>query len=266
MCRMIASVGDELRLDTLTDQKPHGLLRQSYAARELQSAVVCADGWGAAWYLPGHDVPLIYRSTSPIWADPNREPLGRSLRSRCWLTAVRSATDSLSVAHANTQPFAQGRLGFVHNGFVQNFDNALAKALVATLSNESTRAIRGTTDSEHVFGLIHDEYAKGTAADPGMRLVDAVRRAVSRLQVILREHDRSALLTLIVGDGERLVCARWAKEGSAPSLYVGEIAEGSASALGVTSEPLDGTGSYRAVNDGEVLWLEPGRDPRGFSW
>lgn len=265
MCRMIASIGEELRLDALTDQQPHGLLRQSFAARELQTAVVCADGWGAAWYLPGHEPPLVYRSTSPIWADPNRAPLGLALRSRCWLTAVRSATDSLSVAHANTQPFAQGRLAFVHNGFIHDFDNALAKALTASLSTETTRAIRGTTDSEHVLAVIYDEYAQLDAAEPGPRLVDAVRRALARLGALLREHRTFGLLTFIVGDGERLVCVRWASEGSAPSLYLGHVAEESVRTQVAASEPLDDTGHFCAVREGEVLWLEPGREPQGFS-
>jgi gamma-glutamyl hercynylcysteine S-oxide hydrolase len=63
MCRMLGYVGEPVRLSELIDQGPHSLERQSYAARELRGSVVCADGWGAGFYVPDNGYIRDFSST-----------------------------------------------------------------------------------------------------------------------------------------------------------------------------------------------------------
>src|SRR5262245_9567145 len=170
MCRLLAYLGEPLPLGALVLAPPHSLLKQSWKARELQRATVNADGWGAGLFVDGEAEPCLYASTLPIWADANAAHLGRALRSGAMVAAVRSATDPLSVAPANTQPFAADGVLFVHNGFVEHFRNVVRRRLCGVLSDERYAAIAGTTDSEHLFALILEEL--GPSRDP-----DATARA-----------------------------------------------------------------------------------------
>ena len=50
MCRIAGFIGARpLALRALITDPPHGLGHQAWAAREMVSATVNADGWGAAW-------------------------------------------------------------------------------------------------------------------------------------------------------------------------------------------------------------------------
>jgi glutamine amidotransferase len=253
MCRLAGYLGEPVRLQALVEDPPHGLLRQSWAAREMQ-AVVNADGWGAGFYLPGEAAPCVYTSTGPIWSDPNRAHLGRAITSGTFLAAVRSATDPLSVSSANTQPFASGRHLFLHNGFVEGFRGAVARRLQESLGPAAFAAISGTTDSAHLFALLLDDLDRH-GAGPGS-LQRALTAVIDRTFALARASGVRAFLALLASDGERLVAARAATHGDAPSLYVLPGPAGPFPGTVVASEPLDGTPGWRPVEEGQVLVVE----------
>src|SRR5690606_16026892 len=78
MCRLLGYLGESVPLGALVSAPAHSLLRQSWQARELVSATVNADGWGAGLYVEGDPAPCLYASTLPIWADANLPHLGRA--------------------------------------------------------------------------------------------------------------------------------------------------------------------------------------------
>ncbi len=258
MCRMLGYLGQPATLASLVQAPTHSLEKQSYEPR-LQSAVVNADGWGAGWYLEEDSEACLYRSTAPIWADVNCAHICRAVRSRCMLAAVRSSTDPLSLSHANTQPFSAGRICFVHNGFIRAFDRKVARRLRESLSDEQHERLRGSTDSEHVFALLLDEYARESSAT---RLSGAVLRTIARVKELSRDADTQALLTLIVSDGEQLVAARSAFGEQAPSLFVLHGADAPWPGTVVASEPLDDNASWAEVPPEALLIVEPGAPPR----
>lgn len=237
MCRVVGYLGPRLSLNVLTDREPHALYQQSYAAKELETSVVSADGWGAAWYLPDDPCACVYRSTQPIWGDPNRSDLGRTVTSSCMLAAVRSATDPISIAAMNTQPFRFERLSFVHNGFVEGFRRTLRRAVCEDLDDAAYANIAGDTDSEHLFAMIVSAWLARADDAPELRLVRAVTAAVKRLRVLARERSLVLLLTMVVSDGERMVAVRASETGKSPSLYL-RRAEAS-QATWLASEPTD---------------------------
>jgi len=256
---MLGYLGHTATLASLVETPAHSLERQSYEPK-LQSALVNADGWGAGWYLEGDPEPCLYRSTAPIWADVNREHICRAVRSDCMLAAVRSSTDPLSLSLANTQPFAAGRIAFLHNGFIRAFDRKVARRLRESIGDEAYERLKGNTDSEHVFAAVLDEHARFDA-EPA-RLADAVKGALSRVTELVRQADTQALLTLIVSDGEQLIAARSSLGAEAPSLFYSSGPSPLAPGMVVASEPLDDSTAWTEVPTGTLLVLERGSSPR----
>jgi len=262
MCRLLGYLGKSVPLGALVSAPAHSLLLQSWKARELVSATVNADGWGAGLWVEGDPVPCLYASTLPIWADANLPHLGRALRSGCQLAAVRSATDPLTVAHANTQPFAAGPLAFVHNGYVGRFREAVRRRLCAALSDDRFAGIRGTTDSEHLFALILDELdRRGGPAGPEV-LFEAAAAAVARVGAWAVEAGGQAHFALVIADGGSLVAIRTATAAEPPSLYLlpepGPIAPG----VIVASEPLDGDPRWQRIPASHGVIVSRGAAPR----
>jgi glutamine amidotransferase len=256
MCRMVGYLGERMRLSELVDDAPHGLERQSWAPREMQGAVVNADGWGSAWYLPDEDEPCVYRSSLPIWADANRFSLGRAISSHCFLAAVRSATDPLSHALSNTQPFVYGPLAFLHNGYAKPFREAVLRPLRQTLCDEAYRLVRGDTDSEHYFALVVDEWLQ--LAGLQNRAQMALERATQRLLALTEAAGGVLLIAAAlaesrtaIGAGPEVALVRAALGGEPPSLYTRRGARGSLFA----SEPIDAEPDWRPVAVGRSVVL-----------
>jgi glutamine amidotransferase len=258
MCRMLGYLGEAASLRTLVEAPPHSLVVQSYAARELVGAVVSADGWGASWYLDQEPEPCAYRSILPIWADINRGSLCKTVRSRCVLAAVRSATDPLSVSPANTQPFSFERLSFVHNGYIEGFSARLQRRLRSELSDTQYGRIQGNTDSEHLFALLADAYAGRSAERSAERLLGAVLFALARARSLCAEAGAKALFSVIAADGQSLVAARAATGTDPPSLYVRALPTGAL----VASERLDDVSGWAAIAPDSAVVIEDGEPPR----
>jgi glutamine amidotransferase len=250
MCRVLGYIGPRLRLGALIEDPPHSLVVQSYAAKELGTSVVAADGWGAAWYLDTPEPPCVYRSTLPIWGDANRQDLNRAVESRCLLSAVRSATDPVSIAVGNTQPFKFEDLCFLHNGFLRDFANRWMRPLRKTLSERAYACLRGVSDSEHIFALIVDEWLARADRDSASRLQGAVEGALQRLAELAEKLGEEALLTLLVANGKELVAVRSARNAKAPTLYA---LDDGLRGVYFASEPLDGEREWRALAEGQ-LW------------
>src|SRR4051812_37353018 len=173
---MAGYVGTPTRVGEIVSAPAHSLLVQSYKPREMQTATVNADGYGAAlWLDDGKSEPALYRTAAPIWADPNQGWMNERLPVRSLLAAVRSATPGIGFELANVQPFASGRIAFAHNGFVEGFRSGPQRALREQLGREAYESIAGSSDSEHFFALVLD--AKGD-------LAERVRKAVLRLEAI----------------------------------------------------------------------------------
>lgn len=225
-------------------------MRQSFRPLETKSATVNADGWGAGFFVDGEAEPCLYRSTLPIWADVNLPHLGRAIRSGCLVAAVRSATEPTSLSQANTQPFATGRIAFLHNGFIGNFRQNVQRRLCAELSDRRYAQVEGTSDSEHLFALIADRLDRG--GDLGTdALLDAAAGAVEKVW----SWAPMACFSILLADGESLVALRSAFGCEPPSLYVSEDPDG----VTIASERLDDRSGWRAVAPEGAIVVTRGR-------
>ncbi len=221
----MAYLGQPRTLQELLREPPHSLEVQSYAPKEMNGAILNADGFGLAWYVEGHLEPARYRSVLPLWADENLPELAPRLTTGCLLANARSATPGLGMGLANTPPFVRGRWTFSHNGYVRGFRERVMRPLRAALSDAAYRGIRGGTDSEHLFAVFLDAVRDASPEDALQALVDRVRALAP---------DEESLLSVLVSDGTTIWALRHGIGGPAPSLY--RSAEGAD--VFVASEPL----------------------------
>lgn len=242
MCRLLGYLGSPVQLDQLLCQPKHSLVVQAYQPQEMESALMNADGFGIGWYHPQKSTPPhIYKQTMPIWSDLNLPQITRYVEAGCWLGYVRSATPGLAVDFSNCQPFSSEGLSlphpllFTHNGYINQFRNTLYRPLRLSLHDEVYLHIHGTTDSEHIFGLIlHQLYTQ-----PKFSLAQAVETALNQLSEIAKAHGNIYFCAnIVISDGKQLVASRFASRSPAPSLYWLENDPSYPDAVMIASEPL----------------------------
>ncbi len=222
MCRFVFHLGPPLRLAELLTEPRHSLIQQSLHSEERVEPLN-GDGFGVAWYVPelGPE-PGLFRCTTPAWNDANLHSLARVTRSPCILAHVRAATPGMEVVRTNCHPFVRGRLAFLHNGEVPGFHRH-RRAFVDRLAPGNFAAVRGTTDSEHLFALFL-EHLGPAAADPDAEaMAGALEATLVEVLELVRSWDPEATTTLnlAVTDGRAAVLTRFAAghPEAAPSLH-----------------------------------------------
>lgn len=211
MCRLAAYLGKPVYLERFLLAPEHSLIHQAWSPREMRSAAMNADGFGLGWY-DDTGCPAAYRNIQPAWADPNLAALGRTLIRDLWIANVRSATEGFASGYANTQPFTDGRLLFLHNGFIEHFANDLRPRLRSWLQPAIEVTIHGNTDSEYLFAVTR-QLAAENPQPPSLllrRLVDALATWIP---------DGRALLNIALTDGVEIAITRHAIGDECPTLY-----------------------------------------------
>ena len=244
MCRHLAHLGPPLTLAELMLRGAHSLERQSWAPREMAGAVLNADGFGVGFFAPHHDAPARYRSVLPLWGDECFAELAPAILARAAIANARSATPGLGGGLVNTPPYVGAGWVFSHNGLVDGFRDGPARAIRRALSDEAWELVRGTTDSEALFGLFIDALREAEPAE-------ALARAFARLHALAP--DRRMLLSVLATDGKHVLAVTHAHAGSPPSLYRARRDEH----VRVASEPLDDD-AWEPVSPGVILELRPG--------
>jgi len=236
MCRLVGYLGTPRRLAQVLCQPEHSLVAQAYRPREMEAALLNADGFGVGWFGRDRDGPFTYRNTMPIWSDVNLPHIARFVESDSFVGYVRSATPGLAVDLSNCQPFTDpaARLLFLHNGYIDRFRDTLYLPLRGALPEGIYRAVHGTTDSEHIFALV----LRALQATPGIDLTEALARALSDLGELAQAHQTRFCANVLLADGQQLVASRYALGMNAPTLYwLGDSSQ-LAGATAIASEPL----------------------------
>ncbi|MEM9908211.1 MAG: ergothioneine biosynthesis protein EgtC, partial [Cyanobacteria bacterium P01_D01_bin.44] len=214
MCRILAYLGSPIPLDQLLLKPDHSLLVQSYAPKELEVALLNADGFGLGWYRAG-ELPFVYRNILPMWNDGNLANLGRYVRSHSFVSNVRSATPGLPLDFSNCQPFQHGNLLFIHNGYIERFRQTLYRPVRDLIGDTAYQNIYGLTDSEHIFALLTHQLEE----QPGLDLADGLTQTIDILKTLADKDGVRVSGTIVVSTGDRLVAARFDNQAKAPTLY-----------------------------------------------
>ncbi|MEJ2761028.1 MAG: ergothioneine biosynthesis protein EgtC [Gammaproteobacteria bacterium] len=251
MCRLAAYTGPEIPLCQLLLEPEHSLLVQSWGPQEMAEAVLNADGFGFGWY--GDDgVPGKYINTVPMWSDVNLEALGRSLRSAMWLANVRSATPGQAVSLDNTQPFIDGGIMYLHNGYIKGFGESVRARFHEFLAPAIQAGIQGNTDSEYLFALFRQQFTSNP--DP----LPALRGLLASLSDLLA--GAPALVNIVVSDGQSLIACRHAcNDGACPTLYYTDSHPDFPDAALLASERFSSPAAWEPVAEDTILVIAPDR-------
>lgn len=247
MCRFVLYLGVPMTIASLVTEPSNSIINQSVHSREADEPLN-GDGFGVAWYVPeiSHK-PAVFRSVSPAWSNMNLLEMARVTRSGCILAHVRAATRGIPVTELNCHPFSAGPYAFMHNGDVARF-GAIRREVLRGLSDDAFHAVKGSTDSEHLFGLFLDRVAAagGTpgAATAGVAMGHP-REQADRMALALQQtvahitrlsgaavggvrrdeapegEDDHCYLNIAVSDGAHAVACRYTSApGDPSSLYI----------------------------------------------
>lgn len=262
MCRLIVYKGSrKVTLADLMTKPSHSILRQSYSCRERLGdgcsglpAALNADGMGIGFYtdadpdaaatpaapaaagvkrarqethprVESWEVPGVYTSVTPAWSDVNLVRLSEKITSRTVFGHIRAASLGSAVHEFNCHPFQLGRYLWMHNGHVAAFPK-LRRRMVLHMSETALACVRGTTDSEHVFGVFLTE-VEAISVPPGVdasagsdplywrRITPAEMQACLLRTFALMDSWRAeagivdaSLLNVCVTDGDTVVASR----------------------------------------------------------
>lgn len=235
MCRLLGYLGPAILLESIVSQPEHSLIVQGYKPREMQEALLNADGFGVGWYHhQKQTLPFTYKNIQPIWNDINLNSLGRYIESGCILSHVRSATPGQGIDLSNCQPFNYKNLLFIHNGYIDKFRFTLYKEIRDYLKEIPYLLIKGNTDSEHIFGLLINEILSNL----GCNFKHALQEILGILTEIAKTKEIRFLANTIVTDGHQLVASRFAQGATPPSLYWLKNDPHFPNAVIIASEPL----------------------------
>ncbi|NEP44117.1 MAG: class II glutamine amidotransferase, partial [Okeania sp. SIO2H7] len=167
-----------------------------------------------------------------IWNDINLSSLARYIESNAILGYVRSATPGQAIDLSNCQPFTYKEIAFSHNGYIDKFRESLYRPMRSRLQDIAYQLIKGSTDSEHIFGLLIDELTRGND------LKTALKTTLKVLTELADLHQVKVLANAIVTDGHQLIASRFALDAPPPSLYWIEDCDRFPGAVIIASEPL----------------------------
>lgn len=175
--------------------------------------------------------PAIFKDIFPAWNNMNLQEICMSTRSDCIMAHVRAASKGTGVSHQNCHPFKAGRLLFCHNGRIPNFTSVRRK-FMERLSDDAYVSVRGTTDSEVIFGLCltilerdgGESPFKQKTPYPAKRLVAALKRTITTIERILADAGMTDYCTFnfALTDGDTMVVTRFCDQSPnvpPPSLY-----------------------------------------------
>ncbi len=217
MCRWLAYSGDPVEPRVFLYDPERSLIEQSRSHAPGMD-VPNGDGTGLGWY-GRRDVPTLFRSTTPAWANETLSELAHEVETPLFLAHVRAGTGT-PVQTTNCHPFRFGRWLFVHNGYVADHMR-LRRTLLMAVRPDLFPHVLGTTDSELLFFLA---LTFGLEDDP----IGALQTMAGFVEAVAAEAGVHEPLQMTVGlsDGERIFAVRYASGPVVNSLYVSEDVEG----------------------------------------
>jgi len=266
MCRWLAYSGSPVLVEELLYNRKNSLIVQSLHSR-LGAEETNGDGFGLGWY-GDQDTPGVFRSIEPAWNDRNLRELSRQLSSGLVFAHIRASTGS-PVQQTNCHPFRHGRWLWMHNGFVDKF-NQVKRDLTLEVDPLLYPEIEGTTDTEVFF---HLALTYGLEEDPPR----AVERAVGFIEATGKRHGSAhpIQMTVATTDGESVWAFRYSSAGKSRSLFYSTdvktlraqhpdnpvLHQVSDESRLVVSEPLgDLAGAWNEVPESSYGVIRPGDD------
>jgi len=275
MCRLAAYIGPEITIASLVTEPRHSIIHQSYHSKE-RSEPLNGDGFGISWFSERVDqAPVVFKEVSPAWNNPNLVDLARVTSSSCIFAHVRAATVGGHISRSNCHPFSKDDFVFMHNGTVHGFSK-LRRKIQSKLSDEAFELIQGTTDTEHLFAIFHDQI-RNISCPSTDEIADALAATIKFVEDLKGSLniDEPSSMNLVVSNGKSMVACKYSTPGSKTNslYYVSglhylceegaarlENCEKTKSSVLIASEPLTQDQEWKTVADNTMVVVNEGMD------
>ncbi len=200
MCRLYGFRANEAtKVECTLVYAQNALMVQS---REDLAGTSHVNGWGVATY--NGQTPHVERQAWAAYHGENFRQAAARIFAHQVLAHVRRATIGAPRIE-NTHPFVDGPWALIHNGTVPNFDR-LRPRMLAAMPAARRRAIRGDTDSEHVFHYLRSLHE----AAPERKPIEILRQGLRQVVSWCREIDPGTRigLNVILTNGDEMVGSR----------------------------------------------------------
>lgn len=173
------------------------------------------DGFGVGWYDSVHDEelgpqPCIFTSVTPAWNNINLTRLAEKIKSPLVFGHVR-ATTAGSLSLDNCHPFKHGKLMFMHNGGIAEWE-LIKRNVQKDLPDFAFGMVQGNTDSEWAFAVF---LSKLPDANAQTFTVQVLRQAMVDTIAAVNGYADAAgitepsLMNFCVTDGDTVVATRY---------------------------------------------------------
>ena len=203
MCRLYGFLSNAQRkVECELIRAQNSLIAQSVRDQRGESN---PHGWGLGTYSNGD--PYVIRQTDPAYESETFRWTAAHVHTCNVMAHVRRATVG-KLSLENTHPFVHSRWLFVHNGDVGTFQ-VIRPKILETIPQSHRNAIRGETDSEHIFRLIISLHEQ----QPKKPILEILRRALQKVIDWSKEADPSSevALNILLSNGEEIVGSRYGR-------------------------------------------------------
>ena len=215
MCRALLYLGKPVLLDSLLFQPDSALIRQSYMPKMLHMLNLAGFGM-RAWDPDSHDAakPFAYGSPALPVFDRNLKNLAEKVQAGCVLAHVRGVAYSTAVEISlqNVHPFQFEGLPWTlaHNGDLAGIAD-MKRLLAPYVKPQFLPLIRGTTDSEWIYGLFVSQLADPRASAGEGEVFAAIEKTLAILRGVREKLGirLSSSVNLFITDGTRLAAVRY---------------------------------------------------------
>jgi predicted glutamine amidotransferase len=184
--------------------------RQAIRAEEM-STPINGDGCGVSWYDFRIDSePGQFRSIHPSWSNTNLRLLCQKIKTSLLFAHVRAASPGAIIDQLNCHPFVYGQLSWMHNGMVGGF-KSIRRSLLSGLNDESYEVIRGSTDSEYMFGLFLNKLKNPKGDVSTDEMIIALSDMYNDLKKLLLEKkiEEHSYINICVTNGKSIIATRY---------------------------------------------------------
>lgn len=241
MCRLYGFISTHpTKVECELIQSQNSLLHQSETDMRGEQN---PHGWGLGNYQKSE--PHVVKEPEPAFESDEFRWLAANVSSTLVISHVRRATVGI-VSMENTHPFAHHGLMIAHNGHIEQFDLVREK-LISAMSDEASKWIQGSTDSEYILAYAHHVSHEDPEASLATILIRSLRDIIAMIGGV--DPDAESALNVVFSNGDELAASCYNR-----SLYMVERdavhpCQVCAGALHVEEMPE----SYRAV----ILASEP---------
>ena len=258
VCRFVAYLGEEIKLEELVYNFPHNLVVQSYAPKELLVGNVNLDGFGCGWYNTAVEKdPALYATLLPIWADYRFPTIAKAVASNTIFSSVRNATPPFPNELSSVLPLALGKYLFLHNGYITDY-NKCKRRLENELPDEYFNMIQSRSDSAFIFAAFMWKLSEIDVSEKMIK--KAMIATLDWLKNQLESLGEKANLNIGIADGESMLFIRHEFNGACNSLYYNESHEQLSKGVLIASEPLDEDNGWNEVPENSMIEVKLGKE------